>query len=300
MKLYESIKRPDNYDKFKEPFKKGDIITIQEKIDGSNTSIMNDNGKLRLFSRTQEITNSADDFKDFKKFVEEKDDEILQILPSGWVIFGEWLGQAKISYNKKAKLGTICPYYVFDIASSIENMDIEDKIKRNYVSVEEAKFLANAMSLSFVPTIVEKMEMDNFNDLVPLYVENQKSLIDEESIREGIVVKTIDGLKRTKIVASQFSEVKSKKIKSLSTENEWLNRFITPMRIQKFIMKVKNLEKKEELKVEDYKLIFSKLDLLSSDILNEELDLIKNDLEKIIKRQSVNLIKQYLEGEKNE
>ena len=31
MKLYESIKRPDNYDKFKEPFKKGDLITIQEK-----------------------------------------------------------------------------------------------------------------------------------------------------------------------------------------------------------------------------------------------------------------------------
>jgi len=295
MKLYESIKRPDNYDKFKEPFKKGDLITIQEKIDGSNTSIYNDNGKLRLFSRTQEITDSKDNFKNFIEYIKTFEDKILEILPNQYVIFGEWLGQAKIPYNKKANNGTLCPYYVFDVASSIENMNDENAIKRNYVSIVESKKIANLIGFAFVPTIVEEMAMNDFNELIPLYVENQKSLIDEESIREGIVVKTIDGTKRTKIVASQFSEVKQKKIKTLSNENEWLNKFITPMRIQKFLMKVQEKENKDKLLKEDYRLIFSNLDLLSNDILKEELDDILLSISKLIKKQSINGIKEYLE-----
>ena len=300
MKLYESIKRPDNYDKFKEPFKKGDLITIQEKIDGSNTSVYNDNGKLRLFSRTQEITNSTDNFQDFIKYIKDKEKIILKSLPNQYVIFGEWLGQAKIGYNKKAKNGEICPYYVFDIASSIENMNDEDKIKRNYIPISDARYLAKNMLLEFVPTIVEEMVMNDFNELIPLYVENQKSLIDNgDSIREGIVVKTLDGLKRVKIVASQFSEVKVKKIKTLSNENEWINKYITPMRVQKFLLKVKEKENISELSKEDYRLIFSNLELIAKDILDEEKDDILSSILKIIKKQSVNAIKDYLEQEEN-
>lgn len=299
MKLYESIKRPDNYDKFKEPFKKGDLITIQEKIDGSNTSIYNDNGKLRLFSRTQEITDSKDNFGKFHEYIKTFEDKILEFLPNQYVIFGEWLGQAKIPYNKKANSGTLCPYYVFDVASSIDNMNDENAIKRNYIPIFRAKELAKLIGFQFVPTIVEEMVMNDFNELIPLYVENQKSLIDEESIREGIVVKTIYGTKRTKIVASQFSEVKQKKIKSLSSENEWLNIYLTPMRIQKFLMKVKEKENVTELKKEDYRLIFSNLELISNDIIEEELQSIITNLHKIIKKKSVDAIKEYLESQNN-
>lgn len=297
MKMYESIKRPDNYDKFKEPFKKGDIITIQEKIDGSNTSIYNDNGTLRLFSRTQEITNNKDNFQDFIKFVKENENNILNNLPNQYVLFGEWLGQAKIPYNKKAKNGIICPYYIFDIASSIENMNDENNIKRNYLSIKEAKTLVNKIGFEFVPTIVEEMIMNEFNELIPIYVENKKSLIDEESIREGIVIKTIDGLKRIKIVATQFSEVKQKSIKILSSENEWLNKYITPMRIQKFLLKIQESKGIEKLVKEDYKIIFGNLDLLSDDILNEELEQIKISISKLIKKQSINAIKEYLDND---
>lgn len=295
MKLYESIKRPDNYDKFKEPFKKGDLITIQEKIDGSNTSIYNDNGKLRLFSRTQEITDSKDNFGKFHEYIKTFEDKILEVLPNQYVIFGEWLGQAKIPYNKKASNGTLCPYYVFDVASSIENMNDENAIKRNYIPIFRANELAKLIGFQFVPTIVEEMVMNDFNELITLYVENKKSLIDEESIREGIVVKTIDGTKRTKIVATQFREVKQKKIKTLSSENEWINKFITPMRIQKFLIKVQEKENKDKLLKEDYRLIFSNLDLLSDDILKEELDDILLSISKLIKKQSINAIKEYLE-----
>lgn len=298
MKLYESIKRPDNYDKFKIPFQKGDVITIQEKIDGSNTSIFNDNGKLRLFSRTQEITNEKDNFQDFIKFVKEHETDILTHLPNEYVMFGEWLGQAKIPYNKKAKSGSIPQYYVFDIAYKIENMNDENEIKRYYLEPKTARNLTDTMLLHFVPTIEEEITLNDFKELIEKYVENKKSLIDSESIREGIVVKTVDGTKRVKIVASQFSEVKHKKNKLSDNPYNWLEKYITPMRIQKFLIKVKEKENKEELAKEDYKLIFSNLELLSSDVLSEELELIKEDLNKIIKRQSVDLIKQFLEEEK--
>lgn len=300
MKLYESIKRPDNYDKFKVPFKKGDVITIQEKIDGSNTSIYNDNGQLRLFSRTQEITNEKDNFQDFIKFVESKQETMLKVLPNQYVMFGEWLGQAKIPYNKKAKLGTIAPYYVFDIAYKIENMNDENEIVRYYITPEESKKYADEMGLCFVPIIEEEIILNDFEELIEKYVENKKSLIDEESIREGIVVKTTDGTKRVKIVATQFREVRHKKVELKDNPYSWLEQFITPMRIQKFLLKIQELNNKTELKVEDYRLIFSNLELLSSDILNEEIELIKEDLNKIIKRQSVDLIKQYLVEKINE
>ena len=43
MKMYCKIKRPDNA---KYTIEKGEKIVIQEKIDGSNTAIYNDNGKM--------------------------------------------------------------------------------------------------------------------------------------------------------------------------------------------------------------------------------------------------------------
>ena len=53
MKMYCKIKRPDNT---KYQIVRGELVVIQEKLDGSNTAIYNDNGKLRLFSRSNELT----------------------------------------------------------------------------------------------------------------------------------------------------------------------------------------------------------------------------------------------------
>ena len=123
---------------------------------------------------------------------------ILKYLPNQYAMFGEWLGQAKIPYNKKAKSGVISPYYVFDIAYKIENMNDENKIQRYYLTPSESEWLATNMLLDFVPIIENEIVLNNFEELIENYVENQKSLIDEESIREGIVVKTTDGTKKSK------------------------------------------------------------------------------------------------------
>lgn len=99
MKMYCKIKRPDNA---KYTIEKGEKIVIQEKIDGSNTAIYNDNGKIRLFSRSQELI-GEDGLSGFVKYVRAKEKEILKYLPKGYVLYGEWLNQGKINYNSLAK-----------------------------------------------------------------------------------------------------------------------------------------------------------------------------------------------------
>lgn len=99
MKMYCKIKRSDNA---KEQIDIGARVIIQEKIDGSNTAIYNDNGKLRLYSRSQELK-GEDGLSGFVKYAREREDKILEYLPKGYVLYGEWLNQGKINYNSLAK-----------------------------------------------------------------------------------------------------------------------------------------------------------------------------------------------------
>lgn len=93
MKMYCKIKRPDNA---KYRIEKGTRIVIQEKIDGSNTAIYNDNGKIRLYSRSNELT-GEDGLNGFVKYAKERENRILEYLPNGYVLYGEWLNQGKIN-----------------------------------------------------------------------------------------------------------------------------------------------------------------------------------------------------------
>ena len=99
MKMYCKIKRPDNA---KEKIEIGEKIIIQEKIDGSSTAMLNDNGKLRLFSRSQELK-GEDDLGGFVKYARAREEKILKYLPNGYVLYGEWLNQGRINYNSLAK-----------------------------------------------------------------------------------------------------------------------------------------------------------------------------------------------------
>jgi len=101
MKMYCKIKRPDNA---KYQIEKGEKVVIQEKLDGSNTAIYNDNGKLRLYSRSNELK-GEDGLGGFVKYIKEKESKILKYLPNGYVLYGEWLNQGKINYNSLAKQG---------------------------------------------------------------------------------------------------------------------------------------------------------------------------------------------------
>ena len=290
MKMYCKIKRPDNA---KKQIEKGEKIVIQEKLDGSNTAIYNDNGKIRYFSGSQELT-VEDGLGGFKKWIQQKEDKILENLPNGYVLYGEWLGQGKINYNSLAKQEKIEPYYAFDLVKEIINKPTEDEdFTRVFASIEEMKDIASKIGLKTVPEL-NVIDFTNYEELKQEYVDNQKSALEgTDCIREGIVIKTLDGEKRIKIVADKFQEVKSVKNTETKSPFAFLDKYITPMRICKFLTTI-GIENPTK---EDYREIFKKLDILAQDILEEEKEQILKDVSRIIKKQAIPNIKDYVERE---
>lgn len=289
MKMYCKVKRPDNV---KYPIEKGEKIVIQEKIDGSNTAIYNDNGKIRLFSRSQELI-GEDGLGGFVKYARARENKILEFLPRGYVLYGEWLGQGKINYNSLAKQGKIEPYYVFDLVKEIINKPTEDDdFTRIFASIEEMKDMANKVGFKVVPELSIE-ELVDYTDLKARYVDNQKSALEgTDCIREGIVIKTLDGAKRIKIVGDKFQEVKSIKNTETKSPYAFLDKYITPARICKFLLQIGI----ESPTAEDYNKIFKQLDIIADDVLEEEKDQILKDLARIIKRQAIPNIKEYVEN----
>lgn len=289
MKMYCKIKRPDNA---KYQIEKGEQIVIQEKLDGSNTAIYNDSGKIRYFSRSRELK-GEDGLGGFVKYIKSKEEEILKYLPQGYVLFGEWLEQGKINYNSLAKQGKIESYYAFDLVRKIEQRPTEDEdFTRIFASVEEMKDIANKIGLKTVPEL-KVMNFTSYEELKEKYVDNQKSALQgTDTIREGIVIKTLDGEKRIKIVGDKFKEVKSIKNSETKSPFAFLDRYITPMRICKFLTTLGI----ENPKTEDYREIFKHLDIISQDILEEEKEQILKDINRIIKKQAISNIKEYIES----
>lgn len=288
MKMYCKIKRPDNC---KVNIEKGEFVVIQEKIDGSNTAIYNDDGNIRLFSRSQELK-GQDGLGGFVKWIRQKEDKIKKFLPNGWVLYGEWLEQGKINYNSLAKQGKIEPYYAFDVASKITPKQLEDDdYEREFASIDIMQEIARDIGLQTVPEL-EIVKFANYEELKEKYVDNQKSALEgTDCIREGIVIKTLNGKKRIKIVADKFQEVKSIKNTTTKSPYEFIDKYITPMRIAKFLTQIEI----DNPKPEDYGKIFKKLDVIANDIISEEKEQLLKDIARIIKKQAVQSIKEYIE-----
>lgn len=286
MKMYCKIKRPDNS---RVSINKNEYVVIQEKIDGSNTAIWNDNGNIRYFSRTRELK-SENGLGGFVSWIKQKEELIKKYLPNGWILYGEWLEQGKINYNSLAKQRKIEPYYAFDVATKITAKQTEDDdLEREFASMDIMQEVAKNIGLATVPEL-DTIKFSNYEDIKNKYVDNQKSsLKGTDCAREGVVIKTLDGSKRIKLVADKFSEVKSIRNKNKNPFN-FIDKYITPMRITKFLMQIDM----QNAKTEDYGIIFKKLDVIANDILEEEKEAILKDLEKIIKRQAVLNIKEYL------
>lgn len=292
MKMYCKIKRPDNT---KQPIEKGERIVIQEKIDGSNTAIYNDNGKIRLFSRSKELT-EEDGLNGFVNYAKEKESKILEYLPNGYVLYGEWLGQGKINYNSLAKQGKIEPYYAFDLVKEIINKPTEDEeLTRIFTSIEEMKEISKKIGFKTVPEIAVE-NLTSYDELKEKYVDNQRSTLEgTDCIREGIVIKTLDGERRIKIVGDKFQEVKHIKNSETKSPYAFLDKYITPMRICKFLTTIGI----DNPSTDNYREIFKKLDIIADDIIQEEKELILKEICRIIKKQSISNIKEYIQNLNN-
>lgn len=201
MKKYKDIERLK--DKYALAFKVGEHITITEKIDGANASIVvNEDGTLTACSRRNEL-NQDNTLQGFYGFVQTLDASIVSAaLTSRYILFGEWLVKHTIRYPEdKMK-----QFYVFDV------FDTETE---QYMPWDFTKQIAEFIGLKTVPVFYD----GPFISWEHIYSFVGKTEMGGEPTGEGVVIKSQDRLDNkfsgtpeyVKIVAKEFSEVHQSK-----------------------------------------------------------------------------------------
>lgn len=201
MKKYKDIERLK--DKYAPAFKAGEHITITEKIDGANASIVvNEDGTLTACSRRNEL-NQNNTLQGFYDFVQTLDASIVSAaLTSRYILFGEWLVKHTIRYPEdKMK-----QFYVFDVY---------DTETEQYMPWDFTKQIAEFIGLKTVPLFYD----GPFISWEHIYSFVGKTEMGGEPIGEGVVIKSQDRLDNkfsgtpeyVKIVAKEFSEVHQSK-----------------------------------------------------------------------------------------
>ena len=188
----------------------GDNVMAQEKIDGSNFAIMNHEGRLRIFSRRKELS-FDDKFAAMPQWCKDNEGVLLNSIDINHCLYGEVLGMGKIGYNSKAGK-SVSRLYVFDYAKIALNkdntifFDEEGSVNREYYGFDKVQSVADKIGIPTVRIVATVAEFTNELDFVEKYVKNKKSMIDDDSFREGIVVKAIKGNARVKFVSDYFKE----------------------------------------------------------------------------------------------
>lgn len=201
MKKYKDIERLK--DKYAPAFKAGEHITITEKIDGANASIVvNEDGTLTACSRRNEL-NQDNTLQGFYGFVQTLDASIVSAaLTSRYILFGEWLVKHTIRYPEdKMK-----QFYVFDVY---------DTETEQYMPWDFTKQIAEFIGLKTVPLFYD----GPFISWEHIYSFVGKTEMGGEPTGEGVVIKSQDRLDNkfsgtpeyVKIVAKEFSEVHQSK-----------------------------------------------------------------------------------------
>ncbi|WP_226035709.1 RNA ligase family protein [Aquibacillus saliphilus] len=259
-------------------------IVIMEKLDGANASFKKEDGKIKCFSRNNEV-NEDNNLRGFYEWVQENvnaDD-----LVEGGIYFGEWLIKHTINYPQEAYQN----FYLFDI------YDEETERYINYHLVEKQ---ADKLGLKLVPLFYqgEFQSLDHINSFVG------KSKIGE--VGEGVVVKNYNYEDKhgdqifTKIVSEQFSEkAKSKKQQLPQHSNElddFVNTYLTQARVEKMLHKLVDegiIE--EEPSLEDMGTILKNSgNRMIDDILEEEMDSLVKIVKKKIGKKYPSVVKEIL------
>lgn len=217
-------------------FEVGDLIVIQEKVDGANASIRYDSeiGKMAVFSRNQELFDDRA-LKGFWSYVQTL--PIEKFLDTGnLVIFGEWLIPHAVEYKTEA----YNKWYVYDL------YNIE---KKEYLSQIVVQEFCRKHDLIYVKTFYEGpfLSWEHCRSFV-----GQSEIAQEHG--EGVVVKNQTKLncedKETpfvvKIVCDDFAEVRKKqkqvgdpkKRDALVQTQAIVEQIVMPRRIEKEWMKM--------------------------------------------------------------
>lgn len=207
--------------------------SIQEKVDGANTSIWNENGNLHCASRSQEITGGFNGFVDYAK----NHVGINQLLLDSpeFRLYGEWLVRHTIAYRETSYR----KFYLFDIL-------VTDGVKENgeWLSQEKVKEIAERYGID-TPKLFAKIENPSLEEIKEFV--GVSSLGDKG---EGVVIKNFDfvnkfgSIEYAKIVTESFKEDNAVVFggNNKHSDSYWemyvCNKYMSLARVQKVMNKI--------------------------------------------------------------
>jgi len=206
------------------------------KIDGTNSSVWLDNGKVQAGSR-KSILSLEKDNAGFLEWVQ-KDKNIIDFLNAypNLRVFGEWLVPHSLKTYRESAWRK---FYVFDI------MDLNGV----YISYEEYKPLLEEFAIDFIPPIAV-IKNSSYIQFVKQLEQNVFLIEDGKGFGEGIVIKRYDYVNKygrttwAKIVTSEFKEKHSKEMGApvkegkKMIEEEIANKYVTVALCEKVKAKI--------------------------------------------------------------
>jgi RNA ligase len=241
----------------------GAEIIVQEKLDGANASFKVENGRLRVFSRKQEL-GPHQTLRGFYNWVVDNINPDLLIPHT--VYFGEWLVRHKIDYGEQ----NMNKFYLFDLYN---------ELAEEYCEFEDVEFEAEMLGVNLVPVHYKGVTKD-FDHLQSFV---GKSLLNPEVNAEGVVVKNFgyrnnDGSQIfTKLVSKEFAEKVQQKLPKApmppSEERIFVDTFLTEARVEKHMHKLVDEGIVDELAIESMGILLRNLgNRIFQDMLDEEVD----------------------------
>lgn len=205
-------------------------VTIQEKVDGANTSIWIEDGEIHCGSRRKELTEGFNGFVDYVK----SHKGIKKVLTNNpaFRLYGEWLVRHTISYKETAYK----QFYLFDVWTEDNGFMPQDMVEA----------IADSANLPYPQIFYKgKTTLEKIQEFV-----GETNLGD---VGEGVVVKNTEFVNKFgnhsygKVVAQKFKESNALVFggNNKHSETYWemyvVNKYCTLARVQKIMNKIQPL-----------------------------------------------------------
>lgn len=277
MRKYESITR---YGKkgTNEMFESGEELIVEEKLDGANASMLLEEGKVRCFSRNQEL-DEHNTLRGFYQYAQ----GFADYLTEGYIYYGEWLVPHKVNYHEEHQK----KFYLFDVFD-IKKDEYVEAINVLGYSINAGMLITPALKIDVFTSVADVMEFVGSSEL------GDKG--------EGIVIKYWNSDKRDaiKIVSEEFTESRGTKKQKVNTTSDSLQEFVsatvTPQRVSKILDKlVDDGSIPEDYDFQDMPTILKSVgSLIYEDVMKEESDVLEAIVKKKVGKYSPKVIKEVI------